>query len=188
MSEKPKSQICFFDILPIELVELIFTNVPLTDLMRNCSLVNRRWNDIIQNPEFIPWKKAYYRYKILPNDDGSEVSDRGVPPDKKTRIVDVESASNDIDDDDESHDASGFWKHHKLFCDFDSKSFAFTNDWIKFETLIEPCLPGLTIYFNNTVYVDANVTHNIEILKKIKTYLNIVSKNFVCKLGLSVTF
>ncbi len=121
MSEKQKSKICFFDILPIELVEMIFTTVPVKDLLRNCSLVNRRWNDIIQNPDFIPWKKAYFRYKSLPNDDGSDVS--------------------------------GSWKHHKLFRDFDSKSFAFTNDWIKFETLIGSCLPGnntlLTILFNN---------------------------------------
>ena len=65
-------EICHFDSLPNEIVELIFSNVPLINLFQTCSLVCSRWRDVIQGPEFIPWKKSYYRYKLMPEEDPEE--------------------------------------------------------------------------------------------------------------------
>ncbi|XP_031570894.1 F-box DNA helicase 1-like [Actinia tenebrosa] len=47
--------------LPVEILENIFCQVPFQDLMRNCAAVCKSWNDVINKPEFLYWKKMYHR-------------------------------------------------------------------------------------------------------------------------------
>ncbi|XP_062990676.1 F-box DNA helicase 1 [Elgaria multicarinata webbii] len=55
----PQGQI---DQLPDEVLWEIFSLVPALDLYRTLSLVCRRWQRIISDPKFIPWKKLYHQY------------------------------------------------------------------------------------------------------------------------------
>uniref|UniRef100_A0A8D0BK48 F-box DNA helicase 1 n=1 Tax=Salvator merianae TaxID=96440 RepID=A0A8D0BK48_SALMN len=50
------------DQLPDEVLREIFTFVPAVDLYRNVSLVCRRWQQIVADPQFIPWRKRYHQY------------------------------------------------------------------------------------------------------------------------------
>ena len=114
-----------FGDLPNEVVELIFSSVPLMDLLRVCSLVCNRWKNIIWRPGFIPWKKAYHRYKILPNERDFSEEDSTERGAKKPRL--------------DADKEESFWRHWQLFEDLKDDKFVFTNDWIKAESLL--CLP-----------------------------------------------
>ncbi len=106
--------VCHFDSLPDEIVELIFSNVPLMNLFQTCSLVCSRWRNIVGGSKFIPWKKSYYRYKLLPNEDPDEDpfkdsneeddDDKAKPPKKKRRLEENDEEAN-----------SFFWKHLEFF-------------------------------------------------------------------------
>ena len=65
-----------FQCLPLEVVELVLSHVPLTCLLSTCCLVSRAWRDIIYNPLYLPWAKRYYAYKL--RRQGAECG--GVPP------------------------------------------------------------------------------------------------------------
>ncbi|KAJ7370009.1 F-box DNA helicase 1 [Desmophyllum pertusum] len=49
--------------LPVEIMENIFCQLPIVDLMLNCALVCRQWYNIISRDSFIPWKKKYFLLK-----------------------------------------------------------------------------------------------------------------------------
>uniref|UniRef100_A0A8C9UF17 F-box DNA helicase 1 n=1 Tax=Serinus canaria TaxID=9135 RepID=A0A8C9UF17_SERCA len=50
------------DDLPPEILRNIFAFLPVLDLYQNVSLVCRCWREIIQDPQFIPWKKLHHQY------------------------------------------------------------------------------------------------------------------------------
>ena len=50
--------------LPNEVLELIFYHIPLPDLLRNTSLVCKKWHSIISATNFSTYRKGYYRYKM----------------------------------------------------------------------------------------------------------------------------
>ncbi|CAH1265284.1 Hypp3153 [Branchiostoma lanceolatum] len=52
-----------FEMLPEELLENIFCQMPMLDLCLHLSLVCRQWRDIVQRETFIPWKKKYHMLK-----------------------------------------------------------------------------------------------------------------------------
>jgi len=52
-----------FSQLPVEIMENIFCQLPIIDLMLNCVLVCQQWNSIISRESFIPWKKKYFHLK-----------------------------------------------------------------------------------------------------------------------------
>ena len=98
--------------LPPEILEKIFAHIPLVDLLTVHSRVSHKWYDIISRPNYLPWKKAYYQYKLQPHygkdevietilededkkrkaakqqkeNDDDETSDEGVPPIKKQKV------------------------------------------------------------------------------------------------------
>ncbi len=53
----------YFNEIPDEILENIFCQMPLIDLLTNLSLVCKRWRQIISCDKFLLWKKRYYRYK-----------------------------------------------------------------------------------------------------------------------------
>lgn len=53
----------YFSELPDEILENIFCQMPLVDLLVNMSVVCKRWHKVISNVRFLLWKKHYYRYK-----------------------------------------------------------------------------------------------------------------------------
>uniref|UniRef100_A0A8C5PCP3 F-box DNA helicase 1 n=1 Tax=Leptobrachium leishanense TaxID=445787 RepID=A0A8C5PCP3_9ANUR len=48
--------------LPDELLQSIFGFLPIMDLYKNVSLVCHKWNELVRDSLFIPWKKLYYQY------------------------------------------------------------------------------------------------------------------------------
>ncbi|CAM5086210.1 unnamed protein product [Eretmochelys imbricata] len=50
------------DQLPNEVLRIIFSFLPVTDLYLNLSLVCHRWREIVSDPLFILWKKLYRQY------------------------------------------------------------------------------------------------------------------------------
>ena len=54
-----------FNDLPNEVLQMIFTNLTLGDLLLSAARVNSTWRDLICNPCFCPWKKFYYLYKAV---------------------------------------------------------------------------------------------------------------------------
>ena len=50
--------------LPPELLEIVFTCLPLSTLLGTCTLVCSTWRDIIANPKFIRRRKLYYKTKL----------------------------------------------------------------------------------------------------------------------------
>ncbi|XP_069164719.1 uncharacterized protein [Procambarus clarkii] len=52
--------------LPREVLEMVFTHVPIFHLLTVDACVCRYWNKVILNPAFIPWRKFYHRLKLLP--------------------------------------------------------------------------------------------------------------------------
>ena len=55
--------------LPPELLEIVFSCLPLQTLLGTCSLVCSSWNDIISQSKFLKWRKAYFKYKRNDSDD-----------------------------------------------------------------------------------------------------------------------
>ncbi|XP_041348939.1 F-box DNA helicase 1-like [Gigantopelta aegis] len=62
-----------FEHLPLEVVELIFCQLPVLDLCLNCNRVCTQWNEKISDPKFIPWKKLYHRLRKNHGDSFSVV-------------------------------------------------------------------------------------------------------------------
>ncbi|XP_068611609.1 F-box DNA helicase 1 [Brachionichthys hirsutus] len=52
------------DDLPDEVLSQILCEMPAQDLYRGAGLVCHRWRDIVQDPQFVPFKKRYYRYMM----------------------------------------------------------------------------------------------------------------------------
>ncbi|KAL2087349.1 hypothetical protein ACEWY4_016177 [Coilia grayii] len=52
---------CLLD-LPEEVLRQVFSLLPAADLYGSVQYVCRAWRDIIADPQFVPWKKLYYRY------------------------------------------------------------------------------------------------------------------------------
>ena len=52
-----------FASLPGEVLEMIFSKINLTDLLRSHALVCRKWNEFISSESFLPQRKRYYRYQ-----------------------------------------------------------------------------------------------------------------------------
>ena len=85
--DDPEDEKCFED-LPNEVLEHVFCHIPCQDLMRTMRIVCRRWNDIIMRRRYVPWKKAYFRYKL--GENGKEIifgesDDDDEPPKKKNK-------------------------------------------------------------------------------------------------------
>ena len=74
------------DNLAPELLEQIFAHIPLVDLLTVHSLVCRKWRDIIRRKNFLPWKKAYFQYKIQSHLGKSEILDSIVERDKEIKL------------------------------------------------------------------------------------------------------
>ncbi|XP_046561865.1 F-box DNA helicase 1-like [Haliotis rubra] len=53
----------YFEVLPIDLIEHIFCQLPILDLCLNSNRVCQQWNDIISDRKFVPWKKKYHMLK-----------------------------------------------------------------------------------------------------------------------------
>ncbi|XP_070559585.1 F-box DNA helicase 1-like [Ptychodera flava] len=53
----------YFEDLPPEVIENIFSQLPMIDLCLNVNRVCRQWNDIISDCKFMPWKKTYHKLK-----------------------------------------------------------------------------------------------------------------------------
>ncbi|KAK7149839.1 hypothetical protein R3I94_009223 [Phoxinus phoxinus] len=49
--------------LPQEILRDMFAYLPADDLYRNISLVCHRWRAVVIDPQFLPWKKLYCRYR-----------------------------------------------------------------------------------------------------------------------------
>ena len=74
------------DNLAPELLEQIFAHIPLVDLLTVHSLVCHKWRDIIRRKNFLPWKKAYFQYKIQSHLGKSEILDSIVERDKEIKL------------------------------------------------------------------------------------------------------
>jgi hypothetical protein len=97
---------------------------------------------ITLTPGFIPWKKAYYRYKMLPNEGFGFKEVSKAPPAKRARLEDDE-------------EEEPVWKHQQLFKDLEDPDFIFTNDWWKcYRNLFSP---SLTLRINKLVFFYGNV-------------------------------
>merc|ERR1712113_829841 len=44
----------------------ILSHIPVQELMTVQTLVCRKWYKVITKPHFLPWKKAYLKYKLNP--------------------------------------------------------------------------------------------------------------------------
>ena len=64
----------YFNEVPDEMLENIFCQLPLVDLLLSLSLVCMRWYRIISNKKFLEWKKRYNRYKYS-FDSRKEIND-----------------------------------------------------------------------------------------------------------------
>ncbi|XP_019645849.1 PREDICTED: F-box DNA helicase 1-like [Branchiostoma belcheri] len=64
-----------FEMLPDELLENIFCQMPMLDLCLHLSLVCQRWRELIQRETFIPWKKKYHKLKQGCPETVQEVND-----------------------------------------------------------------------------------------------------------------
>ncbi|KAG1952844.1 F-box DNA helicase 1 [Pimephales promelas] len=59
--------------LPEEILRDIFSYLPAEDLYRNISLVCHCWRAVVIDPQFLPWKKLYCRYRKRENEALKEV-------------------------------------------------------------------------------------------------------------------
>jgi len=53
--------------LPPEVLEVVFSQLPLFSLLSTCSKVCKQWYEIIKQKKFLQWRKLYYRYKLDPD-------------------------------------------------------------------------------------------------------------------------
>ena len=72
--DQEKEEVCKQVELSDEMLENIFCQLPLVDLLLSLSLVCTRWYRIISNEKFLVWKKRYYRYKYS-FDSRKEIND-----------------------------------------------------------------------------------------------------------------
>ena len=49
--------------LPPEVLQVVFSCLPLQTLLTTCTRVCPQWRDIISQNKFLQWRKLYYRYK-----------------------------------------------------------------------------------------------------------------------------
>ncbi|OCT89245.1 hypothetical protein XELAEV_18017864mg [Xenopus laevis] len=49
---------------PRELLQCIFSFLPIVDLYKNVSFVCNQWRTLVNDPLFIPWKKLYHQYLV----------------------------------------------------------------------------------------------------------------------------
>ena len=49
--------------LPPEVLQVVFSCLPLQTLLTTCTRVCSQWRDIISQTKFLQWRKLYYRYK-----------------------------------------------------------------------------------------------------------------------------
>ncbi|EEC12141.1 hypothetical protein IscW_ISCW008864, partial [Ixodes scapularis] len=52
-----------FDQLPTEVLEAVFANISLQELLLTCNRVCRRWLQVIGDPTFLQHRKRYYKFK-----------------------------------------------------------------------------------------------------------------------------
>lgn len=78
------------DKLPPEILEKIFANVPMRDLLMTMSLVNKSWRDIVARDQFLPWRKSYVQYQIMTNLGKEEVIEEIINK-KKDKEIKTES-------------------------------------------------------------------------------------------------
>jgi len=50
--------------IPPEVLEVVFSQLPLFSLLCTCSRVCKQWHSIIGQNKFLQWRKLYYRYKL----------------------------------------------------------------------------------------------------------------------------
>eukprot|EP00092_Neocalanus_flemingeri_P015188 GFUD01016405.1.p1 GENE.GFUD01016405.1~~GFUD01016405.1.p1 ORF type:complete len:854 (+),score=279.75 GFUD01016405.1:80-2641(+) len=50
--------------MPPEVLEIVFSQLPLFSLLCTCSRVCKQWHSIIGQSKFLQWRKLYYRYKL----------------------------------------------------------------------------------------------------------------------------
>ncbi|XP_064633360.1 F-box DNA helicase 1-like [Lineus longissimus] len=65
----------YFSILPVHVIENIFSQLPMLDLCLNSNRVCLMWNDIISDEKFVPWKKLYHKLKKNVGETKKEVED-----------------------------------------------------------------------------------------------------------------
>jgi len=58
--------------LPSELLEIVFSCLPLHTLLGTCNRVCKSWNDVISRKKFLQWRKLYYKYKLKHVDDDDD--------------------------------------------------------------------------------------------------------------------
>ena len=58
--------------LPPELLEVVFSCLPLHSLLTTCSKVCRHWHAIINHENFLRWRKSYYKLKVKHSDEEEE--------------------------------------------------------------------------------------------------------------------
>ncbi|XP_067284187.1 F-box DNA helicase 1 [Pseudorasbora parva] len=68
--EVPQGQI---QDLPEEILQIVFAHLPADDLYRHISLVCHRWRAVVIDPQFLPWKKLYCRYRRREKEAVNEV-------------------------------------------------------------------------------------------------------------------
>uniref|UniRef100_A0A672RTW2 F-box DNA helicase 1 n=1 Tax=Sinocyclocheilus grahami TaxID=75366 RepID=A0A672RTW2_SINGR len=59
--------------LPEEVLREVFAHLPADDLYRNISLVCHHWRAVVMDPQFLPWKRLYCRYRKRQNEALKEV-------------------------------------------------------------------------------------------------------------------
>jgi hypothetical protein len=50
--------------LPPEVLEVVFSQLPLFSLLCTCSRVCKQWHSTIGQNKFLQWRELYYRYKL----------------------------------------------------------------------------------------------------------------------------
>ncbi|KAK8392563.1 hypothetical protein O3P69_014751 [Scylla paramamosain] len=59
--------------LPVEVLEVVLSQLPHNFLVTTCASVCRLWHEVIRNPAFLPWKKLYHHYKLAPSSPTSSL-------------------------------------------------------------------------------------------------------------------
>ena len=92
---------------PPEILEKIFAHIPLVDLLTVHSLVSTKWRDVISRANYLPWKKAYYQYKLQPHYGKDEVIETILEDEaKKRKEAEKQQKENDENPDEEDDDNS----------------------------------------------------------------------------------
>ena len=65
--------------LPPEVLQVVFSCLPLQTLLTTCTRVCSQWRDIISQNKFLQWRKLYYRYKADSELTFQDVTDEAQP-------------------------------------------------------------------------------------------------------------